>query len=119
MNNLYIIVICKGSSQFPFMQITYIDVDYYKYWLDEYQWLEGWWTIMKTNTIITIGRQYGSAGREIGSKVAEAFGIKLYDKEMLARASVTRASWEKTETVSGGGSTPGTGGNGEEENPLG
>ena len=31
---------------------------------------------MKTNTIITIGRQYGSAGREIGSKVAEAFGIK-------------------------------------------
>ena len=42
---------------------------------------------MKTNTIITIGRQYGSAGREIGSKVAEAFGIKLYDKEMLARAA--------------------------------
>ena len=36
---------------------------------------------MKTNTIITIGRQYGSAGREIGSKVAEAFGIKLYDKD--------------------------------------
>ena len=29
-NNLYIIVICKGSSQFPFMQITYIDVAYYK-----------------------------------------------------------------------------------------
>lgn len=42
---------------------------------------------MKTNTIITIGRQYGSAGREIGYKVADAFGIKLYDKEMLARAA--------------------------------
>ena len=42
-----------------------------------------------------------------------------YFREMLTRASVTRASWEKTETVSGGGSTPGTGGNGEEENPLG
>ena len=42
---------------------------------------------MKTNTIITIGREYGSAGREIGYKVAEAFGIKLYDKEMLARAA--------------------------------
>ena len=41
---------------------------------------------MKTNTIITIGREFGSAGREIGYKVAEAFGIKLYDKEMLARA---------------------------------
>ena len=39
---------------------------------------------MKTNTIITIGREFGSAGREIGYKVAEAFGIKLYDKEMLA-----------------------------------
>ena len=35
---------------------------------------------MKTNTIITIGREYGSAGREIGYKVADAFGIKLYDK---------------------------------------
>lgn len=42
---------------------------------------------MKTNTIITIGREYGSAGREIGYKVAEAFDIKLYDKEMLARAA--------------------------------
>lgn len=42
---------------------------------------------MKTNTIITVGREFGSAGREIGYKVAEAFGIKLYDKEMLARAA--------------------------------
>ena len=42
---------------------------------------------MTTNTIITIGREYGSAGREIGYKVADAFGIKLYDKEMLARAA--------------------------------
>lgn len=42
---------------------------------------------MKTNTIITIGREFGSAGREIGYKVAEALDIKLYDKEMLARAA--------------------------------
>lgn len=42
--------------------------------------------MMKTNTIITIGRQYGSAGREIGYKVADALDIKLYDKEMLDRA---------------------------------
>ena len=41
----------------------------------------------KTNTIITIGREYGSAGREIGYKGADYFGIKLYDKEMLARAA--------------------------------
>ena len=40
--------------------------------------------IMKTNTIITIGREFGSAGREIGYRIAEDFGIKLYDKEMLA-----------------------------------
>ncbi|MCP1101706.1 cytidylate kinase [Aequitasia blattaphilus] len=38
-------------------------------------------------TIITIGRQFGSAGREIGYKVAEDLGIKLYDKEMLDRAA--------------------------------
>ena len=41
----------------------------------------------KTNTIITIGRQYGSAGREIGYKVADELDIKLYDKEMLDRAA--------------------------------
>ena len=42
---------------------------------------------MATNTIITIGRQFGSAGREIGYKVADELGIKLYDKEMLDRAA--------------------------------
>ena len=39
------------------------------------------------NTIITIGRQFGSAGREIGEKVAEYFGIPCYDKELLSRAA--------------------------------
>ena len=39
------------------------------------------------NTIITIGRQFGSGGREIGYMVAEKLGIKLYDKEMLQRAA--------------------------------
>lgn len=41
----------------------------------------------ETKTIITIGRQFGSAGREIGRKVAADLGIKLYDKEMLDRAA--------------------------------
>ena len=41
----------------------------------------------KTNTVITIGREFGSAGREIGYKIAKDFGIKLYDKEMLNRAA--------------------------------
>ncbi|MBQ8117551.1 MAG: cytidylate kinase-like family protein [Lachnospiraceae bacterium] len=39
------------------------------------------------NTVITIGRQFGSGGREIGEKVAEYFGIKCYDKELLTRAA--------------------------------
>ncbi len=37
--------------------------------------------------IITIGRQFGSAGREIGYLLAEKYGIPLYDKEMLKRAA--------------------------------
>lgn len=39
------------------------------------------------NTVITIGRQFGSAGREIGEKLAAYFGIKCYDKELLTRAA--------------------------------
>lgn len=38
-------------------------------------------------TIITIGRQYGSGGREIGATLAHDMGLKLYDKEMLKRAA--------------------------------
>lgn len=37
--------------------------------------------------VITIGRQYGSGGREIGKKVAELLGIHYYDKELLALAA--------------------------------
>ena len=32
------------------------------------------------NTIITIARQFGSGGHEIGEKVAQRFDIKFYDK---------------------------------------
>lgn len=41
----------------------------------------------KTNMVITIGRQYGSAGLEIGKKLANELGVQLYDKEMLKRAA--------------------------------
>ena len=41
----------------------------------------------KTNTIITIGRQFGSDGREIGKKLADDLGVKFYDKELLNRAA--------------------------------
>ena len=37
--------------------------------------------------VITIGRQYGSGGREIGRMVADALGIKYYDKELLTEAA--------------------------------
>jgi cytidylate kinase len=38
-------------------------------------------------TIITIGRQFGSGGHMIGQKVADHYGIKCYDKELLAKAA--------------------------------
>ena len=37
--------------------------------------------------IITISRQFGSGGREIGMLVAERLGIKCYDKELIAMAA--------------------------------
>ena len=37
--------------------------------------------------IITIGRQFGSGGREIGEKVAQRLGYAFYDKEILTMAA--------------------------------
>ena len=49
--------------------------------------------------IITIGREYGSGGREVGLKLSERLGIPLYDKEILDEASkqsgYTRELFEK------------------------
>lgn len=42
---------------------------------------------MKTNTIITIGRQFGSGGREAGKMLAEQLDIPFYDRELIAMAS--------------------------------
>lgn len=39
------------------------------------------------NIVITIGRQFGSGGRELGRKLADALGIAYYDKELLEEAS--------------------------------
>lgn len=33
--------------------------------------------------IITIGREFGSGGRELGRRFAEELGIEYYDKEIL------------------------------------
>lgn len=42
---------------------------------------------MADNTIITIGRQYGSGGHDIGKKLAEELKIPFYDKALLERAA--------------------------------
>lgn len=39
------------------------------------------------NFVITIGREFGSGGLDIGRKLAEKLGVKCYDKELLQIAS--------------------------------
>lgn len=41
---------------------------------------------MKGNRIITIGRQIGSGGSQIGMEVAKRLGIKCYDKQLIELA---------------------------------
>ena len=38
-------------------------------------------------TIITISRQYGSGGKEIGKKLSEMLGIPFYDNEIITAAA--------------------------------
>ena len=42
---------------------------------------------MSKKIIITIARQYGSGGREIGERVAKTLNIPLYDKELITDAA--------------------------------
>ena len=42
---------------------------------------------MSKKIIITIARQYGSGGREIGERVAKLLGLPLYDKELITDAA--------------------------------
>ena len=42
---------------------------------------------MSEKIIITIARQYGSGGREIGERVAKILGLPLYDKELIKDAA--------------------------------
>lgn len=42
---------------------------------------------MNQKTVITIGRQFGSGGREIGRKLAEQLGVPFYDKQLLVQAA--------------------------------
>lgn len=53
------------------------------------------------HVVITIGRQFGSGGRELGRMIAEAFGYDYYDKELLSqaaeRAGMSREFFEKND----------------------
>ena len=42
---------------------------------------------MDNKIILTIGRQFGSGGREVGQKLAKELGIGYYDKELINLAS--------------------------------
>ncbi len=46
-------------------------------------------------TIITIGRQFGSGGKEVGIRVAKELGIPFYDKEILREAAKKSGLCEK------------------------
>ena len=35
------------------------------------------------NLVITIGRENGSGGRQLGSELAAALGVKCYDSELI------------------------------------
>ena len=39
------------------------------------------------NKVITISREYGSGGREIGEKLAKELGVPFYDNELITRAA--------------------------------
>lgn len=53
------------------------------------------------NSIITISRQYGSGGREIGQRLAEHYGIPFYDNEIISHAAkesgFSEVAFEKAE----------------------
>lgn len=43
--------------------------------------------IIMANRVITITRQYGSGGREVGQKLADALGVEFYDNKLLEVAA--------------------------------
>ncbi len=42
---------------------------------------------MQNNKVITIGRQFGSGGFDVGKQLAEELGYEFYDKEILTHAA--------------------------------
>ena len=50
---------------------------------------------MSQETIITIGRQYGSGGRNIGIQLAKELGVPFYDQNILKQAAAESGLCEK------------------------
>ena len=55
---------------------------------------------MNNNLIITIGREYGTGGREIGQKLALRLGIPFYDRELITRAAKRQDSMKSCSSSS-------------------
>ena len=50
---------------------------------------------MRNPLIITIGREYGSGGRQIGELVAKTLGIAYYDKKLITQAALLRGQGDE------------------------
>ena len=52
---------------------------------------------MTNHTIITIGRQFGSGGHEVGNRLSERLNIPLYDNNLISMAahelSISQRRW--------------------------
>lgn len=42
---------------------------------------------MKQGRVITLGREFGSGGREVGLRLAKRLNVPFYDKELIAKAA--------------------------------
>lgn len=42
---------------------------------------------LPSDLILVVGRQFGSGGRMLGKRLAEAYGLRYFDKEVLAHAA--------------------------------
>ncbi len=61
---------------------------------------------MKQNKIITISRQYGSGGRIVGKKLADALGVPFYDNELInlakEKTGLSKECFKEAENTSTG-----------------
>ena len=49
----------------------------------------------KDKVIVTIDREFGSGGHEVGRRLAERLGVKLYDEELISRAAAVTGYHEE------------------------